>query len=133
MDIPLGPPDGDGPHLLRRLTGGNTRLADRFRDGRVLLVGDAAHVHSAIGGPGLNLGLQDAVNLGWKLAAEVHGWAPDGLLDTYESERRPVGERVVMPTQAQSALIAPAARSPGCASCSPNCSPSRGTCSISRT
>ena len=88
-------------------TGGNSRLADRFRDGRVLLVGDAAHVHSAIGGPGLNLGLQDTVNLGWKLAAEIQGWAPDGLLDSYESERRPVGERVVMQTQAQSALIAP--------------------------
>ncbi|WP_240969338.1 FAD-dependent monooxygenase [Streptomyces sp. HNM0575] len=106
-DVPLGPPEGDGPHLLRRLHGGNTRLADRFRAGRVLLVGDAAHVHSALGGPGLNLGLQDAVNLGWKLAAEVRGWAPPGLLGTYESERRPVAERVVMHTRAQSALIAP--------------------------
>ncbi|MGW6281121.1 FAD-dependent monooxygenase [Kribbella sp. NPDC055071] len=105
--VRLTAPDGDGPHLLRRLVGGNSRLADRFRAGRVLLVGDAAHVHSAIGGPGLNLGLQDAVNLGWKLAAELHGWAPEGLLDTYESERRPVGQRVVMHTQAQSALIAP--------------------------
>ncbi|MEV6872301.1 FAD-dependent monooxygenase [Amycolatopsis sp. NPDC051128] len=106
-DVPLGPPEGDGPHLLRRLRGRNTRLAEKFRDGRVLLVGDAAHVHSAIGGPGLNLGLQDAAGLGWKLAAELHGWAPPGLLDTYESERRPVAERVVMHTQAQSALIAP--------------------------
>ncbi|MEV0970915.1 FAD-dependent monooxygenase [Microtetraspora glauca] len=106
-DLPLGPPEGQGPHMLRRLTGGNTRIADRFRDGRVLLVGDAAHVHSAIGGPGLNLGLQDTVNLGWKLAAEVHGWAPPGLLDTYETERRPAADRVVMHTQAQSALIAP--------------------------
>jgi 2-polyprenyl-6-methoxyphenol hydroxylase-like FAD-dependent oxidoreductase len=106
-DLPLGPPGGDGPHMVRRLKGLNTRLADRFRDRRVLLVGDAAHVHSAIGGPGLNLGLQDAVALGWKLAAEIHGWAPPGLLDTYESERRPVAERVVMHTQAQSALIAP--------------------------
>ena len=106
-DVPIRPPDGDGPHLMRRLTGGNTRIADRFRDGRVLLVGDAAHVHSAIGGPGLNLGLQDAVNLGWKLAAELRGWAPPGLLDTYETERRPASERVVMHTQAQSALIAP--------------------------
>lgn len=104
-DIPLGPPDGPG--LLRRLTGGNTRIADRYRDGRVLLVGDAAHVHSAIGGPGLNLGLQDAANLGWKLAATVRGWAPQGLLDTYETERRPVAERVVMSTQAQAALIGP--------------------------
>ncbi|WP_031162083.1 FAD-dependent monooxygenase [Streptosporangium roseum] len=106
-DLPLGPPEGGGPHLLRRLTGGNTRMADRFRDRRVLLVGDAAHVHASIGGPGLNLGLQDAVNLGWKLAAEIHGWAPPGLLDSYEAERRPVAQRVVMHTQAQSALIAP--------------------------
>ncbi|MFF1816102.1 FAD-dependent monooxygenase [Kribbella sp. NPDC058245] len=93
--------------FVRRNVGGNTRIADRFRVGRVLLVGDAAHVHSAMGGPGLNLGLQDVLNLGWKLAAEVQGWAPEGLLDTYESERRPVGERVVLQTQAQSALIAP--------------------------
>ncbi|MER7011398.1 FAD-dependent monooxygenase [Saccharopolyspora sp. NPDC000359] len=104
-DVPLQPPAGDGH--LRRLVGGNTRLAERYRDGRVLLLGDSAHVHSAIGGPGLNLGLQDAVNLGWKLAAELHGWAPPGLLDSYESERRPVAERVVMHTQAQSALLSP--------------------------
>ncbi|MFF3669663.1 FAD-dependent monooxygenase [Microtetraspora malaysiensis] len=108
-DLPLAPPDGPGPHMLRRLVGGNTRLADRFRAGRVLLLGDAAHVHSAMGGPGLNLGLQDAVNLGWKLAAEVHGWAPPGMLDTYESERRPAAERVITQTQAQSALVAPGA------------------------
>lgn len=107
VDVPLGPPDGPGPHLLRRVVGGNTRLAARFRDRHVLLVGDAAHVHSALGGPGLNLGLQDAINLGWKLAAEIHGWAPPGLLDSYETERRPAAERVVMHTQAQSALIAP--------------------------
>ncbi|MFI7042111.1 FAD-dependent monooxygenase [Microbispora rosea] len=107
VDLPFGPPEGPGPHQLRRLSGGNTRLAERFRDGRVLLLGDAAHVHSAIGGPGLNLGLQDALNLGWKLAAEIHGWAPPGLLDTYETERRPAAERVVMHTQAQAALIAP--------------------------
>jgi 2-polyprenyl-6-methoxyphenol hydroxylase-like FAD-dependent oxidoreductase len=106
-DIPLGSPAGDGPHLLSRRVGGNTRLAERYRAGRVLLLGDAAHVYSAIGGPGLNLGLQDAVNVGWKLAAQLHGWAPDGLLDSYEAERRPVAERVIMSTQAQSALIAP--------------------------
>lgn len=107
VELELGAPEGDGPHQLRRVEGGNSRLADRFREGRVLLVGDAAHVHSAIGGPGLNLGLQDTINLGWKLAAELQGWAPEGLLDSYESERRPAGERVVMHTQAQSALIAP--------------------------
>jgi hypothetical protein len=107
VDLPLGEPDGAGPHLLRRSVGGNTRIAERYRDRRVLLVGDAAHVHSAIGGPGLNLGLQDSINLGWKLAAEVHGWAPAGLLDTYETERRPVAERVTMHTTAQSVLIGP--------------------------
>ncbi|GAA1976753.1 FAD-dependent monooxygenase [Amycolatopsis minnesotensis] len=106
-EVPLGPPEGEGPHLLRRLAGVNTRLAEKFRDGRVFLVGDAAHVHSAIGGPGLNLGLQDAINLGWKLAAAVTGWASPDLLDSYEAERRPVAERVVMHSQAQSALIAP--------------------------
>ena len=106
-DLPLRPPDGRGPHRLDRSIGVNTRLADRYRDGRVLLVGDAAHVHFVIGGPGLNLGLQDAVNLGWKLAAEIRGWAPAGLLDSYDTERRPVGERVAMHSQAQLALLAP--------------------------
>ena len=109
VDVPLTPPAGDGPYLLRRLTGTNTRLAERFRDRRVLLAGDAAHVHSATGGPGLNLGLQNTVNLGWKLAAAIHDDARDGLLDTYETERRPVGQRVIMHTQAQSALNAPGA------------------------
>lgn len=107
VEMPFDPPNGGEPHLLRRLIGGNTRLADRFRDGRVLLLGDAAHVHSAIGGPGLNLGLQDAVNLGWKLAAQVRGWAPPHLLDTYDIERRPPAEQVVMHTQAQSVLVGP--------------------------
>ncbi|WP_052372563.1 FAD-dependent monooxygenase [Amycolatopsis taiwanensis] len=106
-DVPLGPPTGPGPHLMRRLFGGNTRIASRYRAGRVFLLGDAAHVHSAIGGPGLNLGLQDAVNLGWKLATELRGDAPEGLLDTYESERLPVARRVTMHTQAQSLLIRP--------------------------
>ncbi len=108
-DLPLRPPAGEGPHRLDRSIGVNTRLADRYRDGRVLLVGDAAHVHFVIGGPGLNLGLQDAINLGWKLAAVIHGWAPPGLLDTYGAERRPVGERVAMHSQAQLALLAPGA------------------------
>jgi 2-polyprenyl-6-methoxyphenol hydroxylase-like FAD-dependent oxidoreductase len=105
--VPLTPPPGDGPQVRRRLIGSNTRLAERYRDRRVVLVGDAAHVHSAAGGPGLNLGLQDAVNLGWKLAAAVRDDRRASLLDTYESERRPVAERVIMQTQAQSALTAP--------------------------
>jgi 2-polyprenyl-6-methoxyphenol hydroxylase-like FAD-dependent oxidoreductase len=106
-DLPIAGPAGAGPHLLRRLVGGNTRIASRYREGRVLLVGDAAHVHSAIGGPGLNLGLQDAVNLGWKLAAVVRGTAPEALLDTYEAERRPVAQRVTMHTEAQGVLVGP--------------------------
>ncbi|WP_157245071.1 FAD-dependent monooxygenase [Nonomuraea typhae] len=112
-DLDLRPPEGEGPYLLRKLIGGNTRLAERFRDRRVLLVGDAAHVHSAIGGPGLNLGLQDAVNLGWKLAAVLQGRAGEDLLDTYEAERRPVAERVIMSASAQAALIAPGAEVTG--------------------
>jgi len=95
------------PGMMRRVTGGNTRLAERYRSGRILLVGDAAHVHSAIGGSGLNLGLQDSINLAWKLAAEIRGWAPSGLLDTYESERRPVAEQVTMHTMAQGVLVGP--------------------------
>jgi 2-polyprenyl-6-methoxyphenol hydroxylase-like FAD-dependent oxidoreductase len=95
------------PGMMRRTVGGNTRLAERYRAARVLLVGDAAHVHSAIGGNGLNLGLQDSINLAWKLAAEVQGWAPPRLLDTYESERRPAGQKVTMHTMAQSVLVGP--------------------------
>lgn len=106
VDVPLEEPRGPGPHALRRIDGQNTRQAEHYRAGRVLLLGDAAHVHSAMGGPGLNLGLQDAVNLGWKLAAEVNGWAPRGLLDSYEAERHPVGQRVMMHSMAQSALMA---------------------------
>nr|WP_055502084.1 FAD-dependent oxidoreductase [Nonomuraea pusilla] len=108
VDVPLGPPGGEGPHVLRRLTGGNTRVAERFSDRRVFLIGDAAHVYAATGGgPGLNLGLQDAVNLGWKLAAVLHGGAPPALLDSYETERRRAAHRMVMNAQAQAALIAP--------------------------
>ncbi|WP_019925999.1 FAD-dependent monooxygenase [Nocardia sp. BMG111209] len=106
-ELPMQPLPPDMAPVLRRVVGQNTRLADRYRDGRILLLGDAAHVHSAMGGPGLNLGLQDALNLGWKLAAEVRGRAPAGLLDTYESERRPVAERVMMQTLAQSGLVNP--------------------------
>ena len=107
VDLAFGPPSGDGPHQSRRLRASNSRLADRYRQGRVFLVGDAAHVHSAIGGPGLNLGLQDAANLAWKLAGTLAGWAPDGLLDSYEAERRPAAQRVTMSTQAQGVLISP--------------------------
>ncbi|MBV8931600.1 MAG: FAD-dependent monooxygenase, partial [Kutzneria sp.] len=85
----------------------NTRLATTYRDGRVLLAGDAAHVHAPWGGQGLNLGIQDAVNLGWKLAATVNGWAPEDLLDTYTAERRPVAARVLDNTRAQQALMRP--------------------------
>ena len=108
-DVPMSEPAGGEPAALRRSTGINSRQADRYRQGRVFLLGDAAHVHSGVGGPGLNLGMQDALNLGWKLAAEVNGWAPQGLLDTYQSERHPVGERVIMHTRAQMALLPPGA------------------------
>ncbi|MHC3821059.1 FAD-dependent monooxygenase [Streptomyces sp. DT9] len=107
IDLPLAPPSGPGPHMLRRLVGRSTRLAEVYHSGRVLLAGDAAHVHSAVGGPGLNLGLQDAANLGWKLAAQILGWAPPGLLDSYHTERHAAGRRVFMHTQAQTALMAP--------------------------
>ncbi|GAB3565213.1 FAD-dependent monooxygenase [Amycolatopsis endophytica] len=92
------------PRWLSRF-GDATRLADRYRAGRVLLAGDAAHIHPPAGGQGLNLGVQDAVNLGWKLAAQVRGWAPDTLLDTYEAERRPVAEEVLDNTRAQVELM----------------------------
>lgn len=81
-----------------------TRQAAEYRRGRVLLAGDAAHVHIPAGAQGLSLGVQDAANLGWKLAATINGWAPDGLLDTYHEERHPVGHRVVRNTLAQSRL-----------------------------
>jgi len=85
--------------------------ASAYRDGRVLLAGDAAHIHSPLGGQGLNLGLGDAMNLGWKLAATIRGDAPEGLLDTYESERHPVGTRVLDWSRAQVALMRPSASS----------------------
>ncbi|WP_280386054.1 FAD-dependent oxidoreductase [Nocardia wallacei] len=83
----------------------NTRQVTEYRRGRVLLAGDAAHVHSPFGGQGLNLGMGDAMNLGWKLAAVVAGWAPPGLLDTYTAERHPVGEWVLEWTRAQVAVM----------------------------
>jgi len=81
-----------------------TRQAAQYRRGRVLLAGDAAHVHSPIGGLGLGTGVQDAVNLGWKLAQVIKGTSPDSLLDTYHAERHPVGARVLKATMAQVAL-----------------------------
>ncbi|MGA5563058.1 FAD-dependent monooxygenase [Streptomyces platensis] len=84
-----------------------SRQAERYADGRVLLAGDAAHIHAPAGGQGLNLGMQDAFNLGWKLAAVVRGDAPDGLLATYHAERHPVGARVLANTRAQMVLTLP--------------------------
>src|SRR5437588_1762677 len=81
------------------------RQAAAYRAGRVLLAGDAAHVHYPVGGQGLNLGVQDAVNLGWKLASVVKGSAPESLLDTYHAERHPVAARVLRHTIAQVALL----------------------------
>jgi rifampicin monooxygenase len=92
------------PRWLSRF-GDATRLAERYRTGRVLLAGDAAHIHPPTGGQGLNLGVQDAFNLGWKLAAEVNGWAPEGLLDSYHTERHPVATDVLNNTRAQMELL----------------------------
>ncbi len=92
------------PRWLSRF-GDATRQAERYREGRVLLAGDAAHIHPPTGGQGLNLGIQDAFNLGWKLAAEVNGWAPEGLLDSYQTERHPVGAAVLDNTRAQVLLM----------------------------
>lgn len=96
-----------GAHAPRWLSrfGDATRQADRYRAGRVLLAGDAAHIHPPTGGQGLNLGIQDAFNLGWKLAAAVDGWAPEGLLDSYHDERHPVGAAVLDNTRAQMLLL----------------------------
>jgi hypothetical protein len=81
-----------------------TRQAASYRDRRVLLAGDAAHVHAPNGGQGLNIGVQDAVNLGWKLAQVVAGTSPESLLDSYQAERHPIGARVLRATMAQTAL-----------------------------
>ena len=87
-----------------------SRQAVSYREGRVLLAGDAAHVHPPHGGQGLNTGVQDAVNLGWKLAQVVNGTSPERLLDTYQAERHPVGARVLGNTMAQVALTSPGDR-----------------------
>ncbi|MEV5713895.1 FAD-dependent monooxygenase [Amycolatopsis mediterranei] len=88
----------------RRITNA-ARQAAQYRHGRVFLAGDAAHVHLPIGAQGMNTGIQDALNLGWKLGAAVHGWAPDHLLDTYHAERHPVAAAVLRNVQAQSLLM----------------------------
>ena len=93
------------PRWLSRF-GDATRLAERYRTDRVFLAGDAAHIHPPTGGQGLNLGIQDAFNLGWKLAAAINGWAPEGLLDSYETERRPVAADVLNTTRAMMELMA---------------------------
>ena len=96
----------ESPHWLGRWFH-VTRLADHYRVGRVFLVGEAAHVHFPLGGQALSTTVEDAVNLGWKLAAAVQGRAPEGLLDTYHAERHPVGARACRTTLAQTALMHP--------------------------
>ncbi|WP_433192739.1 FAD-dependent monooxygenase [Nocardia sp. CA-107356] len=96
-DLPLGE-----PLRLSRFTF-KDRLAERYRDGRILLAGDAAHLFPATG-VAINAGMTDTVNLAWKLAADIHGWAPPGLLDTYHDERHPAGARTQLHTRAQVAL-----------------------------
>jgi len=108
--------------VLRRVSGKDVRVtalhvattwtdramqATTYRQGRVLLAGDAAHIHSPLGGQGMNLGIGDAMNLGWKLAATIRGDAPATLLDSYTAERHPVGERILDWTRAQVALMRP--------------------------
>jgi 2-polyprenyl-6-methoxyphenol hydroxylase-like FAD-dependent oxidoreductase len=83
------------------------RQVARYREGRVFFAGDAAHIHLPFGGQGVNLGIQDAVNLGWKLAASVRGWAPEGLLDSYHTERHPVAARVLHNIRAQGVIMNP--------------------------
>ncbi len=94
------------PRWLSRFTDA-AHQADRYRAGRVLLAGDAAHIQLPAGGPGMTTALQDVANLGWKLAAQLRGWAPPGLLDTYHAERHPVGERMLSFTRVQGVLLAP--------------------------
>lgn len=129
LDFTGPPKDRDAPvtqeefeTVLRRVSGAdvrvkafenasrwtdNTRLVDSYRRGRVLLAGDAAHIHSPFGGQGMSLGLVDAANLGWKLAAVVRGEMPESLLDTYTDERRPIAEAVLANTLAQLAIMRP--------------------------
>lgn len=97
------------PTWISRFTD-STRQAATYRQGRALLAGDAAHVHPPVGGQGLNVGVQDAVNLGWKLAQVVSGTSPESLLDTYHAERHPVAARVLANTMAQGELLRPGER-----------------------
>jgi 2-polyprenyl-6-methoxyphenol hydroxylase-like FAD-dependent oxidoreductase len=105
-----GEPFPDVPVRWIRWYGGPTGVAERYQNDRVHLVGDAAHTFYPLAGLRLNLCFQDALNLGWKLAADVQGWAPPGLLSTYETERRPQGVRAAEATEAQLSLIYPADR-----------------------
>ncbi|WP_280470603.1 FAD-dependent monooxygenase [Nocardia farcinica] len=98
-----------GARWMSRFSDGFRHVTD-YRHGRVFLAGDAGHTHAPIGGQGLNLGIQDAVNLGWKLAAVLNGGAPDALLDTYHQERHPIAAMVMQLTKAQTALIKPGAQ-----------------------
>ncbi|MDT7576205.1 MAG: hypothetical protein QOH17_2538 [Pseudonocardiales bacterium] len=98
-DFGMGEPRWSSRFLSER------RQARHYRVGRVFLAGDAAHVHSPMGGQGMNTGIQDAVNLGWKLAGAVHGWAPWWLLDSYEGERHPVGATVLRTTDAFNRMV----------------------------
>ncbi|WP_113718346.1 rifampin monooxygenase [Arthrobacter dokdonensis] len=92
------------PRWLSRF-GDATRIAEHYQVGRVMLAGDAAHIHPPVGGQGLNLGIQDAFNLGWKLAAAIQGWAPGGLLESYHTERHPVAADVLETTRANMLLL----------------------------
>src|SRR4030095_9902465 len=94
------------PRWLSRFTDA-ARQADRYRAGRVLVAGDAAHIQLPAGGPGMSNALQDVLNLGWKLAAQVKGWAPPGLLDSYHAERPPAAERILSFVRAQVVLLSP--------------------------
>lgn len=111
--------DADAADLIRRATGidldytilsrdewvASSLIADRYRAGRILLAGDACHLHPPFGGYGMNMGVSDAVDLGWKLAAFVQGWGGSALLDSYEAERRPVHQQVIAEAQANHAIL----------------------------
>ena len=119
------------PTWISRFTDA-TRQAAAYRSGRVLIAGDAAHIHSPAGGQGIGLGVQDAVNLGWKLAQVVRGISPDSLLDTYHAERHPAEARVLQYTMAQSVMQRAdprigALRGPGRATCCRSTRPARGS------